>query len=165
MLEILPEDVINIIKDYLPVNVLFYTSKKYFEKYYISYRLFVNKNNSNNNNLIHITNDYYLRKNYFLCLNFNSINNNRYLTMIVRFDHNYIFGIIMEKKFKQWSKLKNYYYNGDKYPNFITFLDSLCIKYNSNKCRIILKNINEEEYKLRKKRYKKIKSINNKWTS
>lgn len=165
MLEVIPDDIINVIKEFLPINVLFYTSRRYFEKYYINYRLFINKSNTKKNNLLHITNDYYIRGNHFLQLKYNTINNSRYLNMIIRFDHFYIFGIIMEKKFKYWKKLKNYYYNGNRYPNYITFLDSLCIKYNSNKCRNILNEKNNKEYKLRKKRYKKIKTIHNRWTS
>ena len=47
--------------------------------------------------------------------------------MIIRFDHDYIFKTIMDQKFKFWRKIKNYYYNGSKYPNYIT-LESLCIK-------------------------------------
>tara|TARA_B100000963_G_scaffold348556_2_gene356325 strand:+ start:5173 stop:5679 length:507 start_codon:yes stop_codon:yes gene_type:complete len=168
MLDNIPHDVINVIKEFLPINVLFYTSKKYFEKYYINYRLFINKNNNNNvvdNYLLHISNDYYIRGNHFLQLKYNAINNSRYLNMIIRFDHDYIFKTVMDQKFKFWKKLKNYYYNGSKYPNYITFLESLCIKYNSNNCRNIINENNEIEYKLRKKRYKKIKTIHNRWTS
>ena len=93
MLDNIPHDVINVIKEFLPINVLFYTSKKYFEKYYINYRLFINKNNNNNvvdNYLLHISNDYYIRGNHFLQLKYNAINNSRYLNMIIRFDHDYI---------------------------------------------------------------------------
>ena len=69
----------------------------------------------------------------------------------------------MKIKYNHWKNIKNYYYNGNRYPNYIVFLEALCIKYNSSKCRLVIQNISDS--KLRKKRYKKIKTITNRWTN
>ena len=88
----LPNDVLNIIKDFLPYDVLFYTSKKYFENFYIKYRLLdIGKISKKSiNNLLLVDTDYYINKNYLIYLKKNNITNNRYLNMLIRNDLNYI---------------------------------------------------------------------------
>lgn len=163
----LPNDVLNIIKDFLPYDVLFYTSKKYFENFYIKYRLLdIGKISKKSiNNLLLVDTDYYINKNYLIYLKKNNITNNRYLNMIIRNDLNYILQNILKIKYNHWKKLKNYYHNGIRYPNYICFLESHCMKYNSNRCRNIINNVDKNDTKLRKKRYKKIRTITNRWTA
>lgn len=160
----LPDELINIIKEYLPKNVLFYTSKKNFENYYINFRLFNSLNfQDKKTNILNIENDYFIRKNYFLILKSNYISNDQYITMLIRNGYDYILNTIIINKYNHWKNIKNYYYKGNKYPSYIIFLESLCIKYNSNKCRLVIRNLCDS--KLRKKRYKKIKTITNRWTN
>lgn len=161
----LPSDVVNIIKNFLPKNILFYTSKVNFEKYYIKFRLLNTSDLSKKNTILNIENDYFIRKNYLFYLKSNNISKNRYLNMIIRKDYDYILKTIINEKYNRWNNLKNYYYKGNRYPTYIIFLENLCIKYNSNKCRLVINNISKKDSKLRKKRYKKIKTITNRWKS
>ena len=159
----LPSDVINIIKKFLPKNLLFYTSKDNFERYYINFRLLNTSDLSKKNTILNIENDYFIRKNYLLYLKSNNISKNRYLNMLIRKDYDYILKTIINTKYNHWKKIKNYYYKGNRYPTYIIFLENLCIKYNSNKCRLVINDVSKEDSKLRKKRYKKIKTITNRW--
>ena len=160
----LPLELVNIIKSYLPKNVLFYTCKNNFEKYYIKFRL-LNSSEISKQSCVLIDRDYFIRKNYLIYLKSNNISNNRYMTMLIRNDFNYILETVILKKYNHWKKIKNYYYKGNKYPSYIIFLEALCVKYNSNKCRTVIKNNSLNDCKLRKKRYKKIKTITNRWTN
>lgn len=159
-----PDELVILISEYLPKNILFYTSKQNFEKYYLSYRTLTFVNNKNNN-VIKIENDYFIGKNHYIFLKSKKITNNRYIRMIIRKDLYYILSKIMCKKYNNWKKIRNYYYNGDKYTNYLVFLEQMCIKYNSNKCRGEINNYSLNDSNLRKKRYKKIKTITNRWTS
>lgn len=160
----LPDELIDIIKQYLPKNVLFYTNKTNFEKYYINFRLFnCSQILDKKINILNIENDYFIRKNYLLVLKSKYISNNQYIAMIIRNDYDYIINTIMKIKYNHWKNIKNYYYKGNRYPSYIVFLEALCIKYNSNRCRLVIQNISDS--KLRKKRYKKIKTISNRWTN
>lgn len=164
IIKTLPDELINIIKEYLPKNVLFYTSKKNFEKYYINFRLFNSYNAiDKKTNILNIENDYFIRKNFFFVLKSNYISNNQYINMLIRNDYHYILNVILINKYNHWKNIKNYYYKGNKYPTYIIFLEALCIKYNSSRCRIVINNISDS--KVRKKRYKKIKTVTNRWTS
>ena len=88
----IPIDIIYIIKEYIPYNVLFYTSKKYFEKYYIKYRLLdmgkISKKSIDN--ILSIDKDYYISRNYLIYLKQINITSNRYLNMLLRNDYDYI---------------------------------------------------------------------------
>lgn len=163
-MENLPDELINIIKEYLPKNVLFYTSKNNFEQYYINFRLFnLSQVLDKKINILNIENDYFIKKNYLMFLKSNYISNNQYMNMVIRNDHDYILNSVLKNKYKHWKNIRNYYYKNNKYPSYIVFLEALCIKYNSNKCRIVIRDMVDS--KLRKKRYKKIKTFTNRWTN
>ena len=159
-----PDELVVLISEYIPRDVLFYTSKNNFENYYLSYRM-SNFARDKTNNVIKIENDYFIRKNYYIFLKSREITNNRYINMIIRKDLYYVLSKIMSKKYNHWKKINNYYYNGNKYPNYLVFLEQLCIKYGSNKCRKEINNYCFADTNLRKKRYKKIKTITNRWTN
>ena len=80
-----------------------------------------------------------LGKIIYFYLKSNNISKNRYLNMIIRKDYDYIIKTIINEKYNHWNNIKNYYYKGNRYPTYIIFLKALCIKYNSNKCRLVIK--------------------------
>ena len=141
----IPMDVVLIIKDYIAVEDLLITNKKYYEKNIMTERFNIFKEGPINKRFYNITLDTYINR-------------------LIKNDLNYIFQLLIKHKYKHWIRLRNYKYNGHRFSNYIYFLEQLCITTNSNKCRNIVKNYEHDNSIVRKK-HKKIKRINNRWTS
>lgn len=141
----IPMDVVFIIKDYIAVRELLITNKNYYEKNIMMERFNKFKNGP-------------------IYKRFYNISLDTYINRLIKNDLNYIFQLLIEHKYKHWIRLKNYKYRGHRFSNYIYFLEQLCITSNSNKCRIIVKNYEEYNSIIRKK-HKKIKRINNRWTN
>jgi len=141
----IPMDVVFIIKEYMVVDTLLITNKKYYEKNIMMERFNIFKEGP-------------------ICKRFYNISLDTYINRLIKNDLNYIFQLLIEHKYKHWIRLKNYKYRGHRYSNYIYFLEQLCITSNSNKCRNIV--INYEQYNsIIRKKHKKIKRINNRWTN
>lgn len=70
------------------------------------------------------------------------INNiDSYIRFLIRNDYNFLFSFLLLNTItKKININKTYKYKKEKYKNYIHFLRSLCINYNSNKCKILLIN-------------------------
>lgn len=70
------------------------------------------------------------------------INNiDSYIRFLIRNDYNFLFSfLLLNTIIKKININKTYKYKKEKYKNYIHFLRSLCINYNSNKCKILLIN-------------------------
>lgn len=141
----IPMDVVFIIKDYIAVRELLITNKNYYEKNIMMERFNKFKNGP-------------------IYKRFYNISLDTYINRLIKNDLNYIFQLLIEHKYKHWIRLKNYKYRGHRFSNYIYFLEQLCITSNSNKCRSVVKNYEEYNSIVRKK-HKKIKRINNRWTN
>lgn len=71
------------------------------------------------------------------------INNiDSYIRFLIRNDYNFLFSfLLLNTIIKKININKTYKYKKEKYKNYIHFLRSLCINYNSNKCKILLINL------------------------
>jgi hypothetical protein len=108
-INILPEEVKNIIWDFIPIRNKIIINKYYFEKYH-----YLLENNAKTPFKIYIT---YIRK-------------------ILRSDQNYIFSILLKNNYEKWKKMKqNKIIKQLQANNFIDCLNLLCIEYNASKCR------------------------------
>ena len=71
------------------------------------------------------------------------INNiDSYIRFLIRNDYNFLFSfLLLNTIIKKKNINKPYKYKKEKYKNYIHFLRGLCINYNSNKCKILLINL------------------------
>lgn len=141
----IPMDIVLLIKEYIQIDVLLITNKTFYKK----------------NLMLERFNKF---KKGPIIKRFYNISIDTYVNRIIKKDLNYIFQLLIEYKYKHWIKLKNYKYKGHKFSNYIYFLEQLCIISNSNKCRNLIKDYEKNNSIVRKK-HKKIKHINNRWTN
>jgi len=142
----IPLEVAMIIKTYIPREIIIITNKKDYEKEYMNLRF--------EWNLLCKSISY--KKSYTL---------ESYIRKIIKNDLNYIFEMVIKYKYNHWVKIKKYIYNGYKYRTYIQFLEQLCIMLESTRCREVIKNFENNNGIVRKKKHKKIRRINNTWTN
>lgn len=142
----IPLEVAMIIKTYIPREIIIITNKKDYEKEYMKLRF--------EWNLLCKSISY--KKSYTL---------ESYIRKIIKNDLNYIFEMVIKYKYNHWVKIKKYIYNGYKYRTYIQFLEQLCIMLESTRCREVIKNFENNNGIVRKKKHKKIRRINNTWTN
>jgi len=87
-----------------------------------------------------------------------------YLMKLIRNDYDYIFNIILKKKFNYWFKPWDFKYKQTTFPCFIEFLNFLCLEYKSRRCRKII-NDHKKTNGFDKKKYKRIRTKNSRWTN
>lgn len=141
----IPMDIVLLIKEYIQIDVLLITNKTFYKK----------------NLMLERFNKF---KKGPIIKRFYNISIDTYVNRIIKKDLNYIFQLLIEYKYKHWIKLKKYKYRGHKFSNYIYFLEQLCITSNSNKCKNLIKDYEKNNSIVRKK-HKKIKHINNRWTN
>tara|TARA_Y100001970_G_C14254661_1_gene874355 strand:- start:7528 stop:7935 length:408 start_codon:yes stop_codon:yes gene_type:complete len=87
-------------------------------------------------------------------------NVNNYMRHIIR--HDLIFPLqFLLKINNHWFKAIKYKFDIVSYPSYIIYLKELSLKNNSQKCYEYIKDING----MRKKKYKKIKRKNSRWSN
>ena len=102
----LPEDIIDLIKLYIPeIVTMFLTKKDYLEKH-IFFKKYIVKRNIEN-----------------------------YIRCMVRQDNDFVFDQLLNENYKRWINMKKYYYKNCIYSNYIIFLESYAIDNESTKCR------------------------------
>ena len=62
-----------------------------------------------------------------------------YVRDIIRNDFSFVFNMIVEENFDKWLKMKNYKYSDVMYNDYVKYLNDYCIKNESNKCKILLR--------------------------
>lgn len=93
-----------------------------------------------------------------------------YIRHIIRKDLDYVFNDIVQKNFQNWEKVKKHKYKNKIFSNYTSFLNNICIEFNSTKCRTILQEVLTISL-ISKNRHKKnitkniIKIINREWTN
>ena len=144
LLNQLPVEIVNIeILKFLNGEQLLFTNKSNYEKYIIYYRF---------------NHEKFSYKNA-------GIGFDNYMKKILLKKYDYIFSLLIKYKYKQWIKPIKFRYNGYRYENYIDFLEQLCYKFNSTKCRNALLDYEKNNKQVRKKKYKKMKSIINRWNN
>jgi hypothetical protein len=105
----LPNDLIVLIKSFIPKTTLLFLNNYYYKKYH------------------------YLIKKYIKGFNFEN-----YIRTIIRQDNSFVFSQILIDYNKDISNIKQYIYKNILYKKYYYFLIDYCIKNNSIKCRDIL---------------------------
>jgi hypothetical protein len=62
-----------------------------------------------------------------------------YVRDIIRNDFSFVFNMILRENFDKWLKMKNYKYNDIMYDDYVKYINDYCIKNESTKCKILLR--------------------------
>jgi len=73
-------------------------------------------------------------------------------------------GVCLKICHGRWSN-KWWKYKNKSYPNYISYLKALAMEYNSNKCRELIDDWRKSHLVCDKKRHKKIRTKNIKWSN
>ena len=105
----LPDELINIIKNYLPIcTTIFLTKKNYILNHSLIRSLIPKKNIEN------------------------------YIRDIIRRDNDFVFQWIMKENYKKWIEIKHYIYKNIIYKNYIYFIKDFCIENECHRCRTLI---------------------------
>ena len=132
-IQLLPEELINIIKSFLPKSALLFLNKYYYENYH-----------------------YIIKKH----IPINQFEN--FIRDIIRRDNDYVFLHILKDFYTQFLKFKTYIYKKIIYKNYFYFLNDYCIKNESMKCRNTLNEFLKVQ-RLCQNRHKKKTFIHIRW--
>ena len=136
-MECLPDDVIGVIKEFIPIKVIYVVNKSYFY-----------------NNYPDIIKDYSIKDAIF----------KKYVKKIVNSDCSLQFNMLLKNNIYKWNRSNKWVYDFSTYPNYAIFIKQCCIDNNSSKCKYLIdKYINDSCYK--KNKYKKIRIKNTKWSN
>ena len=134
LMNFLPDEIINIIFNFMsPISKIFLN-----KTYYIKYNCFID---------LIITKERY----------------DSYIRNILRNDDHFVFNMLVQRKFGYWLSRTNYLYKNTTYYNYVLFLIYYSNKYNSHKCNNII-NIQLNLSELKKKECKNNKIKYNKWS-
>lgn len=134
----LPEDVMKYeIYQYIPITTLYVVSKELFEKFYPK-----------------IIEQYTISDTRF----------QSYIRHLIRKDCIFQIKYLLNIRGVKWFKPLSWKYQNNTFPSYLVFLKLLSIKYNSDKCKELI-NEHLKNSLSQKKRHKKIRSKNNKWSN
>ena len=112
-MEYLPEDILRIIKDFLPIKTVYVVNKSSFFTHYPK-----------------IIENYTIKDAIF----------KKYIRTIIRNDCSLQLSILLEKNFDKWFNHDKWIYNYSTFPNYAIFIKEDAIKYNSTRCKEIINN-------------------------
>ena len=116
--ENLPDELINIVKSYIPKSVtIFLTKQSYIYEHYLV-RDIINKNKK--------------------------CNIENYIRAMIRQDNDFVLKQLLVENNKRWLQMNNYYYKRCIFSNYIIFLKSYSIENDSLKCIKIINDLFEE---------------------
>ena len=122
-MEDLPEDILNLIYEYIPYHTRCLFSAKNYSKYNTSHQEYLN----NNVYGVHLK----LNKRFTF---------DTYVRKIIKNDYYYIFQFVLKENYKKWKKTtkKNRYKNMN-YRSKLLFYSLYCIENKANKCLEIIR--------------------------
>lgn len=116
--ENLPDELMNIVKSYIPKSVtIFLTKQSYVGEHYLV-RDIINKNKK--------------------------CNIENYIRAMIRQDNDFVLKQLLVENNKRWLQMNNYYYKRCIFSNYIIFLKSYSIENDSVKCIKIINDLFEE---------------------
>jgi hypothetical protein len=133
LLQKMPEDIVRVVSEFLPIRTIVWLNKEFYIKYYKKIRSMIVPNLYDN-----------------------------YIRDMVRLDNLFVFKFIARENIMRWMWNKNIIYKNISYSNFLSFLNDFTIKNNSTNCRNLLKSIFNETC-LSKNRHKKNRYLNIRW--
>ena len=112
---------------------------------------------------IFLTKDMYIFNHYLIrgFIKRNKIED--YFRTTIRKDNDYVFKILLYENYKNWIDIKQYYYKGQIFANYLYFVRSYCYDNYSEKCIEIIKKFFIEQG-LQKNQHKKKTIQYIKWT-
>ena len=133
----MPEDVLGVIYDFLPIATIYTLKKNLFALHYptVISRLSPTKFQS-------------------------------YVRNIIRNDYDFQLLYLLKQNFQKWNKQSSWKYKHHTFPSYMVFLKLLSIEYNSTRCRQLIDNYLKDNISLsKKKKHKKIRHKNIKWSN
>ena len=125
LLNLLPEEIVDMIKHYIPVQCLLLLSKTHYVTVHSLLRRFIKP-----------------------------INIEKYIRSTVKRDHCFVFKKILRENYERWFNIKEYRYKNQLFSNYIYFIKAFCIENESINCYEVL-NLFLEELGLGKNLHKK----------
>lgn len=116
-MNLLPEDIINYIYDFIPLNILCNLSDTNYKKYYKKHLEYLN-------NTIY---GHHLKLNKKCTFD-------TYVRYLIKNNYYYIFGFVLKNNIKKWKQLKKTRYKNFNYKSKLLFYSFYCIKCKSNNC-------------------------------
>lgn len=112
---------------------------------------------------IFLTKDMYIFNHYLIrsFIKRNKIED--YFRTTIRKDNDYVFKILLYENYKNWIEIKQYYYKGQVFLNYLYFVRAYCYDNYSEKCIEIIKKFFIEQG-LQKNLHKKKTTQYIKWT-
>jgi len=105
----LPEELVPVIYDFIPLKTLIFLNKKMYLKNHKLVRKFIQRSQYEN-----------------------------YIRAMVRRDNDFVFGLLIQENFERWLFFKKYTYKTTLFSNYIYFLLEYCIENESDKCKQIV---------------------------
>ena len=135
--ELLPEDMIGEIYEYIPITTLYALNKILFARYY---QIIVSRYTINDPTF------------------------QRYIRHIIRQDCHFQLVYLLQDNFLTWDKPLSWKYKQNTFPSYIVFLRLLCNDHNSQRCKNLINEYLERSI-CNKKIHKKIRYKNTKWSN
>jgi len=132
---VLPIVIIDIIESFVPNIVYMNLNKEYYYKYHSLFTKYINPK------LLE-----------------------QYIRTTIRQDNDFVFKQILMENYVWWLKMKKYLYRDSIYANYVLFLNSYCLEYDSFKCKNQISDL-LKELGLSKNQHKKNIVRNIRWTS
>jgi hypothetical protein len=105
----LPEDLVPVIYEFIPLKTLIFLNKKMYLKNHKLVRKYIQRSQYEN-----------------------------YIRAMVRRDNDFVFGLLIQENFERWLFFKKYTYKTTLFSNYIYFLLEYCIENESDKCKQIV---------------------------
>ena len=134
-INLLPNELENIIQEFIPIRFLYNLNKKYYFKYHKHIKQWIPREIYEN-----------------------------YLRDMVRNDNHFVFDFLIKENSKIWQNIKKYKYKNTFYSDYFRFLDAFCIENESTKCRNLLQ-VFLHKSGLSKNQHKKNTTTNIRWTN
>jgi hypothetical protein len=108
----LPAVIIDIIKEYVPNIVYMFLNRENYVKYHHLFLKYISNKNME-----------------------------QYIRQTVRQDHAFVFNLILVENFVWWLKMKKYLYRDCIYANYLLFLKSYALEYDSLECNNLISRL------------------------
>ena len=111
---LLPDDIIRVIQEYIPLRILRFTNKISYVAHHLQ------------THHLHIRDVMY--------------NYESYVREVVKRDYSFIFELIIRENIEKWNNIKKYLYKNVIYASYIYFILNYCLEHNAQHCRTVLCN-------------------------
>jgi hypothetical protein len=115
ILALMPREIVDLIKQYIPLQCLLLLSKTYYLNFHSRIRSLILPGNFE-----------------------------KYIRATVNRDHSFVFDRILRENFERWSLMKSYMHKNKTYSNYVYFIKAFCMENDSDKCYQIINSFLKE---------------------